>query len=115
MRLGFGILKDLLFAAYIIELIIRFAPAPLGPTVSQGFAITVSALGIAVAVGFLTTLSTYSVLNGKEADGLTSQYAALAVGAAQKGTPASPATRRTAEESTVSGFEAISSSMSGMS
>lgn len=59
MRLGFGILKDLLFACYIVELIIRFAPPPLGPVASQSFAIAVSGVGIATAVGFLATLTTY--------------------------------------------------------
>ncbi|UXA07114.1 hypothetical protein KXD96_02840 [Mycobacterium sp. SMC-2] len=114
MRLGFGILKDLLFACYLVELIIRFAPPPLGPAVSQGFAIAVSALGIAAAVGFLTTLTTYSVLNGKKADALAGEYSALATGTVQTGSPAK-AKVTTAAESTVSSFDAVSGSMSGVS
>ncbi|OBG71419.1 hypothetical protein A9X05_28360 [Mycobacterium sp. E3298] len=114
MRLGFGILKDLLFACYIVELIIRFAPPPLGPAVSQGFAITVSGLGIATAVGFLATLTTYSVLNGKQAESLAGRYSALASGTVQEGSPAD-AKSATATESTVSGFADVSASMPGTS
>src|SRR5690349_1254356 len=114
MRLGFGILKDLLIACYVVELIIRFAPPPLGPTVSQLFALTVSGLGIAAAVGFLTTLCTYSFLNAQKADGLTSQYEALATGTVQEGSMAE-ATVAISGQSTVGSFDAISSSMSGMS
>ncbi|MBI2696623.1 EspA/EspE family type VII secretion system effector [Mycobacterium nebraskense] len=113
MRLGFGILKDVLFAAYIIELIIRFAPAPLGPAVSQTFALTVSGLGIATAVGFLATLCTYSFENAKKADALASQYTQAAAGTVQTGSLAQAKVASTGESS-VSSFGAVSASMSGM-
>lgn len=113
MRLGFGILKDLLFACYLVELIIRFAPPPLGPVVSQAFALAVSGLGIAAAIGFLATLTTYSILNGKKADALAGRYSSLATGTVQQGSSAE-ATAPTAAESTVSSFEAVSASISGM-
>lgn len=114
MRLGFGILKDLLIACYIVELIIRFAPPPLGPAVSQIFALTVSGLGIAAATGFLTTLCTYSFLNAQKADQLTSEYTQLAAGTAQEGSLAE-ATVIAGGQSTVSSFDAVSNSMSGLS
>ncbi len=115
MRLGFGILKNLLIAAYAIEWAIKLlVPAPGNVAASQTFAITVSALGITIAVGMLTNLCTWSFLNAKKADVVASKYAEAAAGTMQKGSLAEAEVAE-AGQSTVSSFDAISSSMSGMS
>lgn len=114
-RLGFGILKDILLAAIIIELIITFAvPAPAGPIAAKAFAIAVAIGGIGVASAFLGSLTYFSVENGKKADALANQYSELAAGTVQTGSDAK-AKKLTSEETTVSSFAAISDSMSGMS
>lgn len=53
-------------------------------------------------------------MNGKKAETLAGQYSALASGTAQEGSPAE-AKLFTATESTVSGFDAVTGSMSGTS
>ncbi|WP_156765845.1 EspA/EspE family type VII secretion system effector [Mycobacterium sp. E342] len=114
-RLGFGILKDILLAALIIELVMTFAvPAPTGPVAAKAFAITVATLGIGAATAFLGGLTYLSVTNGKQAELLASQYAQLAAGTVQTGSDAK-AGKATSGETAVSSFTAISDSMSGMS
>ncbi|OBG63247.1 MULTISPECIES: EspA/EspE family type VII secretion system effector [unclassified Mycobacterium] len=114
-RLGFGILKDILLAAIIIELIITFAvPAPAGPIAAKAFAIAVAIGGLSVASTFLGTLTYFSVENGKKAETLAGDYSALAAGTVQTGSDAK-AKKLTSEETTVSSFAAISDSMSGPS
>jgi uncharacterized protein YukE len=114
-RLGFGILKDLLAAAFAIELAIKLTvPPPGGLTTAQLFATIVAGLGATIAAGMLGTLCYFSVENAKKADALTTQYTELAAAAVLSGTPLTPTEVPAAVESTVSSFEAISSSMSGM-
>ncbi|UXA07112.1 hypothetical protein KXD96_02830 [Mycobacterium sp. SMC-2] len=114
-RLGFGILKDLLLAALIIEIAITlFVPAPAGVTAAKAFAIAVATLGISVAAAFLGTLTYFSVENGKKAESLANRYSELAAGTVQTGSDAK-AEKATSEGTTVSSFAAISDSMSGMS
>ncbi len=113
MRLAFGILKDVLFAAFVIEMLIFMIP-PGGPLAAKIFAGTVCALGISAALSFLGVLLNYSITNGQKADALATRYTALAAGAVQQGSLAQ-ATVATAEQSTVSSFDAISANMSGMS
>ncbi|OMC15305.1 MULTISPECIES: EspA/EspE family type VII secretion system effector [unclassified Mycobacterium] len=113
MRLGFGVLKDVLIACYIVELIIQFTPSA-GPAVAKIFAGIVCALGIAAALSFLGTLLNYSIKNGQQADSLAKGYEALATGTVQEGSMAE-ATVATSGQSTVGSFDAVSNSMSGMS
>jgi EspA/EspE family len=114
-RLGFGILKNILLAAIIIEIVMTFAvPAPAGPVAAKAFAITVATLGLGAATAFLGTLTYYSVTNGQKADALANQYTELAAGTVQTGS-AAEAKVATSEETAVSSFDAISNSMSGMS
>ena len=113
MRLGFGILKDVLLAAFAIEIVMTFLPPPAGPVPARAFALTVSGPGIAAAIGFLTTLCTFSFENAKKADALTSQYSALSAATRQTGSFAQVKVA-TAGQSTVPSFEAISVSMSEM-
>ncbi|WP_244193476.1 EspA/EspE family type VII secretion system effector [Mycobacterium nebraskense] len=113
MRLAFGILKDVLLAAFVIEIVMTFLPPPAGPVPARAFALTVSGLGIAAATSFLATLCTYSFENAKKADALTSQYTQAASGAVQTGSLAQAKVASTGESS-VSSFEAVSASMSGM-
>ena len=87
MRLGFGIVKDVLLAALVIEIILLFTvPPPAGPIASKAFAITVAALGIAAAASFIGVLLYYSITNGQKADALTTQYNTLAERAQLPGT-----------------------------
>lgn len=114
-RLGFGVLKDIILAALIIEMVMTFAvPAPAGPVAAKGFAIAVATLGLAAATGFLGALTYFSVTNGKKAELLASQYTELAAGTVQTGLDAKAKVTRS-EETTVSSFDAISNSMSGIS
>lgn len=114
-RFVFGILKDVLLAAMIIEMIMTVTvPAPAGPIAAKAFAIAVSTLGIGVASTLIGGLTYFSVENGKKADALANQYSELAAGTVQTGSDAK-AKKLTSEETTVSSFAAISDSMSGMS
>ena len=116
MRLGFGILKDLLLAALAIEWGIRLlVPPPFNIQVALTFAIAASALAMVAAISMLTTLCTMSFLRGQKADALTIQYAELGAAAAQQDTPLAQTDVAAAVESTVSSFEASSGSLSGMS
>ncbi|MEE6178173.1 EspA/EspE family type VII secretion system effector [Mycobacterium sp. 050134] len=111
MRLGFGLLKDLLFAAMVIEMLIAFIPAPVGPTVAKAFAIAVAAAGIATATAFIATLVSNSFEAGAEAEDLMNQYNELLYQTGQKG-QLTQTSAATSAESTVSDFQAISNSMS---
>jgi uncharacterized protein YukE len=115
MRLGFGILKDLLIAAYLIEMALGIMPAPTGPTLATIFASLVCVGGIAVAMGFLTTLGICSVVNAVKVDALTTQYTEKAAAAVQKGTQLTQTGAAEAAKSTVSGLEDTSASMLRMS
>ncbi|GBG40944.1 EspA/EspE family type VII secretion system effector [Mycobacterium montefiorense] len=115
MRLGFGILKNLLIAAYATEWAIKLlVPAPGNVAASQAFAITVSILAIAIATGMLTNLTVWSVLNGKKANTLADKYEEAAAATVQQGALAQAKVATTAQ-STVSSFTAISDGMSGTS
>ncbi|ORW30721.1 hypothetical protein AWC17_00835 [Mycobacterium nebraskense] len=111
MRLAFGILKDVLFAAFLIEMLMFMIP-PSGPLAAKIFAGIVCGLGIAGALSFLGVLLNYSITNGQKADALAAQYTQLAAGAVQTGSLAQ-AKVATTGESSVSSFEAVSASMSG--
>jgi hypothetical protein len=117
-RLGLGILKDLLLAAFAIYWAIMLTvPTPGNFATAKTFEIAVCVLGIAAAVGMLSTLIYFSVENRKKADALTAQYADVAAAAAAVVTDTLTRAEGPgpAEESTVSSFEAISSDMSGTS
>ena len=115
MRLGFGILKDVLTAALVVEFLLTvIAPAPSGPAIAKAFAITVSVLGIAAATSFITTVLVYSVQNAKKARALSDQYSEAAGGVGQVGSMAKVAVNQTGQ-STVSSFGAVSAGMSSMS
>lgn len=113
MRLGFGILKDLLIAAFFIELAIRtFVPPPANLAAALTFAIAVCVTAMVAATGFLTTLLTFSILNGQKAQNLTTQYQELATAAKPRSGASVQTAVAAAVESTISSFETISSSTS---
>lgn len=115
MKLGFGILKDSLIAAFFIEMAIRtFVPPPANIPTAVAFGIAVCAVGLAAATSFLLTLVAMSIENAQKANALANQYSLLATQTFQQGSLAQ-ARVATAGTSTVSSFEAISNSMSGMS
>ncbi|MEE6178202.1 EspA/EspE family type VII secretion system effector [Mycobacterium sp. 050134] len=99
MRLGFGILTNILTAAIFVEVALRMAWSINGDAIAKVFAITVSGLAITLALGMLSTAAGLSVEHAKKADELTSRYETLVQAATAK--------------STVSDFQAISNSMSG--
>ena len=113
MRLGFGILKDLLIAAYFIESVIRALTTSLlwGPALEVIFASLVCVSAIAVAMGFLTTLGICSIVNAQKADALTNQYTENAAAAIQNGTQLTPTGTAEAVASIVSSFQDTSASM----
>lgn len=114
MRFAFGLLKDALFVAYVIEMAMFLGVPPAGPLAAKIFAGTVCAIGMAAALGFLGNLAYWSVEYGNKAKALSDKYTELAAGTVQTGSTAS-AVVTTSEESSVSSFEAVSNSMSGMS
>lgn len=115
MRLGFGILKNLLIAAYAIEWAIKLlVPAPGNLAAAQTFAVTVSLLGTGIAAGMLANLTTWSILNGKKANDLAEKYMEAAEATAQQGTSAS-AKVASACASTVGSFDTAAGGTSGMS
>ncbi|MEE6178198.1 EspA/EspE family type VII secretion system effector [Mycobacterium sp. 050134] len=78
MRLGFGILVNILTAAIFVEVAIRMTWwQGAGEVIAKIFAITVSGLAITVALGMLSTAAGLSVEHAKKADELTSRYQAL--------------------------------------
>ncbi|CQD17189.1 putative alanine and glycine rich protein [Mycobacterium lentiflavum] len=79
MRLAFGILKDLLMAAFAIELALKISvPQPAGLALAQTFATTVAVLGIGAASSFVLTLFRYSQDNADKANEMISKYQKLA-------------------------------------
>lgn len=74
-RLGFGLLKELLIWAYATEVAIN---AVVVWSATSWFATKVSLLGVIAAIGMVTTLLTFSVLHGQSADELAHQYQDLA-------------------------------------
>ncbi|MEE6138070.1 EspA/EspE family type VII secretion system effector [Mycobacterium sp. 050128] len=79
MRLAFGILKDLLMAAFAIELALKISvPQPAGLALAQTFATTVAVLGIGAASSFVLTLFRYSQDNADKANQMISEYQKLA-------------------------------------
>lgn len=84
-RLGFGILLNLLAVAIAIEAALRIALAavPSGPAWAMGWAIAASSLAMAAALGMLGALTGLSVENGKKADDVTSEIERLGAAAAQ--------------------------------
>ncbi|WP_264992432.1 hypothetical protein, partial [Mycobacterium montefiorense] len=84
-RLGFGILLNLLTAAIVIEVALRIALAmvPGGPAWAMGWAILASSLAMAAALGMLGALTGLSVENGKKAHHVTSEINRLGEAATQ--------------------------------
>jgi uncharacterized protein YukE len=116
MRLGFGILKDLLMAAFAIELALKLSvPQPAGLALAQTFATTVAFLGIAAASSFVLTLFYYAQENADKANELISKYQKLAPSAVSAdSTPAGTAVA-TATKSTVSDFGDVSRKLADVS
>ncbi|MEE6176886.1 EspA/EspE family type VII secretion system effector [Mycobacterium sp. 050134] len=112
-RLGFGLLKDLLVAAMVIEWLLTYLePGPAGQLKAKAFAVAVAVAGIATATGFIATLVACSFDARAKAEDLTNQYRDLLPQIDQKGRLAQPSVANAAE-SAVSDFEGISNSMSG--
>ncbi|OBA71723.1 hypothetical protein A5641_10450 [Mycobacterium sp. 1554424.7] len=110
-RLGFGTLKGLLFAAYIVEQLL-FAMTPTASTAGRTWALTACILGNIAAAAGMATVLTFSYINKNKADGVAGQYQQLADG----GTDTSIRPKAAAAQaSAVSSFEATSSSRSGVS
>ncbi|GBG39278.1 EspA/EspE family type VII secretion system effector [Mycobacterium montefiorense] len=84
-RLGFGILLNLLTTAIVIEVALRIALAmvPGGPAWAMGWAILASSLAMAAALGMLGALTGLSVENGKKAHHVTSEINRLGEAATQ--------------------------------
>ncbi|OBA72861.1 hypothetical protein A5641_07320 [Mycobacterium sp. 1554424.7] len=76
-RLAFGILKDLLLGASIIESAMKLT-SPSGLAPARLFALTACALGLSAVVGMLVTLGYFSHANAQRADLVATQYAQLA-------------------------------------
>ncbi|ABL04896.1 EspA/EspE family type VII secretion system effector [Mycobacterium ulcerans] len=106
-RLGIAILKNLLLATFAVEMALMFA-VPAGPAMARSFGFTVSGLGIAIAMGLLSTVLTYSVENSKKADVLTANYQDLTPDPYQGADPSMPmaANMPASAESTISSFAA---------
>jgi len=104
-RLGFGLLKDLLVAAFINELRMKFTIWPDGPELAYAFAIKVSILGIVIATGMLVVLEVAADANGKKMDAVTTQYDQVAANAVQKDATVAQPHMVAAAQSAVSSFE----------
>jgi hypothetical protein len=118
MRLGFGILKDLLIVGFIIELVMRanaIQTAGVSLAEAVAFSIKVSKIGMALAVGMLLTLIGFSIANMIKADGVADEYGDVVAQAQLKGTPSDQSEAPEAAESRVSSIEDISASTSDMS
>ncbi|MCV7412201.1 hypothetical protein AWC05_13150 [Mycobacterium florentinum] len=110
MRLAFGILKDLLMAAFGIELALKLsAPQPAGLALAATFATTVAILGIGAASSFVVTLLHYSQENASKANDLTSEYQKLAPSAT--GTTSAESQVAVAVKSTTPDFGEVSRKM----
>lgn len=111
-RLGFGILKNLLLAAYAIQLTIAANPFLGGPPAARAFSLAAAALGATAAAGMVSTLITVSAKKGQQVDKLTDQYRALAEGVDPTGASDQTAVGET--ESAASSVQAIAGGLSGM-
>ncbi|OBF09419.1 hypothetical protein A5730_08525 [Mycobacterium sp. ACS4054] len=82
-RLGFGILLNLLTTAIAIEVLLRIALAyvPSGALWASGWAIFASTLAISAALGMLGTLIGMSVENGNKADDVATEIERLGAAA----------------------------------
>ncbi|OBA72863.1 hypothetical protein A5641_07330, partial [Mycobacterium sp. 1554424.7] len=109
-RLGFGILKVRLVAAYGIELAMKLA-SPSGPAQARVFAITVCGLGLTVAAGMLVMLDYYSHENAQQADDVAGQYGQLAQDPVSGGARVQSKVATAEESSVVSSFEGDSARM----
>ncbi|MEE6178176.1 EspA/EspE family type VII secretion system effector [Mycobacterium sp. 050134] len=78
MRLSFGVLKDLLAGALILEELIMITPAAGGEPAAKVFAAVVSTIALALAMGFICYLVTESQLLTDEIDAIKTQYVGLA-------------------------------------
>jgi hypothetical protein len=117
MRLGLGITKDLLLAAFIVKLFIYAAPPPAGPAAAHTFSVVVSTLGIAVAVAIISDLLARSIQNTQRVSDVALKYGEVAAGAKESSGVESTEKAKlpVAEQSTVSSFEDISVGMPKMS
>ncbi|KKC04800.1 hypothetical protein AWC17_20035 [Mycobacterium nebraskense] len=114
-RLGFGILLNLLTVAIAIEAALRIAlvAVPGGPAWAMGWAILASSLAMAAALGMLGALTGLSVENGKKADDVTSEIDRLGAAAAQFGIESTTHSEvSAAPESRVSEFQRLSNAPS---
>ncbi|WAC93299.1 EspA/EspE family type VII secretion system effector [Mycobacterium sp. Aquia_213] len=110
MRLAFGILKDLLMAAFAIEYAMKVGvPAPAGPALAATFATTVAVLGIGAASSFVLTLFYYSQENASKANDLIFKYQKLAPSAT--GTVSTESQVAVALKSTTPDFGEVSRKM----
>jgi EspA/EspE family len=112
MRLGFGILTNILTAAIWVEVAMRLAPPPAGEFPAKVFAVTVSLLAIKIAIGMLGVVIVFSIENSNRAEALIPAYEGAAAGTVQAGRLVQSEVAERAQ-STVSSFEAIANSMSG--
>jgi uncharacterized protein YukE len=111
MRLGFGILKDLLMAAFAVELALKISvPQPAGLAMASTFATTIAVLGIAAASSFVLTLFRYSEDNADKANALISKYKKLAP--VSTGTESVAVDVTTSVKSTTPDFGEVTSKMS---
>jgi hypothetical protein len=109
-RLGFGILKDLLIVAFIIYLILLAVQPP----AALPFANVVAGIGVGLAIGMIGVVVTSSTTQGLKSVAVLGHYGEVATAAGKLGTPGPPKTTAPVpapEQSTVSRFEDIPSDM----
>jgi len=105
MRLGFGILKHLLVAAFVSYWAIMLTlPTPANISIAKAFEIAVCLAGVTAALGMLGTLFSVSIKNAVEATALTTRYNEAAAGAQPSETPVAHSQVAAAAETTVSSF-----------
>ncbi|OBA75536.1 hypothetical protein A5641_04035 [Mycobacterium sp. 1554424.7] len=109
-RLGLGILKGLLVAAYIVHLGLVLSPG-VGLAWAKAFAYLVCALGISAGVGMLLALGYYSYDNAQHADAVAAQYRRLTRDPVSGGAVVQAKVATAAREPTVSSFESVSADM----
>ena len=115
MRLGFGILKNLLFAAFVMYWAIMLTlPNPANIYAAKAFEIAVCLAGITATVGMLGTLIGFSTDNGLKADAVTVDYLEAAAGAMPSGTPMAGIQVPGVQGTTVSGFAYASAGSASM-
>lgn len=83
MRMAFGVLKDLLFTAILIELAMLHLPPPAGPAASKSFAGVAAAVGMCAALSFIGVLLHSSITTRSETANPERQYRDLIAGTAQ--------------------------------